>query len=45
MRDKNRICLENRTYVGTSFVRRRVQNEVGIHIGVVWIKFEGRDMK
>ena len=45
MRDKNRICLENRTYVGTSFLRIQVQNEVGIHVAVVRIKFEGCDMK
>ena len=25
---KNLICMENRTYVGTSFVRTRGQNEV-----------------
>ena len=35
---KNGICLENITYVGTSFVGRRGLNEVGIYVVVVWIK-------
>ena len=35
---KNGICLDNRTYVGTLFVRRRGRNEVGMYIGVVQMK-------
>ena len=35
---KNEICLDNRTYVGTSFVRRRGRNEFGMYVGVVQIK-------
>ena len=37
---KNGICLDNRTYVGTSFVRRRVRNEVGIYMGFLRMKFK-----
>ena len=35
------ICVENRTYVGTSFIERREQNEVGMYICVVRMKLKG----
>ena len=38
---KKVICVDNQTYVGTSFVVRRVQNEVYTYVGVVQVKLKG----
>ena len=38
---KNRICLENRKYVGTLFVGRQGCNDVGMYVGVLRMKLKG----
>ena len=37
----NGICMDNITYVGTSFFERRGQNEVGMYICDVQMKLNG----
>ena len=37
---KNGICVDNQTYVGTSFFVRRFQNESYRYVGVVWLKLK-----